>query len=85
MAPYNVQYLVKALCRSIGVDRRITRHSPRHWAIAIVLDTGVGLRDVQDFARDDDPPKTTRRYDRSRNQLHRHATYAIAPYLAGGI
>jgi hypothetical protein len=38
---------------------------------------------MQDFARHADP-KTTRRYDRSRHALTRHATYAIAHYLAGG-
>jgi integrase/recombinase XerD len=43
----------------------------------------VSLRDMQDFARHADP-KTTRRYDRSRHALNRHATYAIAHYLAGG-
>ena len=47
------------------------------------LDAGVSLRDMQDFARHADP-KTTRRYDRSRHALNRHATYAIAHYLAGG-
>jgi integrase/recombinase XerD len=83
MTSYNVAYLVKALCRQIGVTRRITPHSLRHSAITLALDAGVGLRDVQDFARHTDP-KTTRGYDRSRNQLNRHATYAIAQYLAGG-
>ena len=83
MTSYNVVYLVKALCRDTGVDRRITPHSLRHSAITLALDAGVELRDVQDFARHTDP-KTTRGYDRSRNQLNRHATYAIAQYLAGG-
>jgi integrase len=83
MTSYNVAYLVKALCRQIGVPRRITPHSLRHSAITLALDAGIGLRDVQDFARHTDP-KTTRGYDRSRNQLNRHATYAIAQYLAGG-
>ncbi|MFA9432835.1 hypothetical protein [Egicoccus sp. AB-alg2] len=40
------------------------------------------LRDVQDFARHADP-KTTMRYDRNRHSLDRHATYAIAQYIAG--
>lgn len=83
MTSYNVAYLVKALSQQIGVTRRITPHSLRHSAITLALDAGVGLRDVQDFARHTDP-KTTRGYDRSRNQLNRHATYAIAQYLAGG-
>ena len=68
MTSYNVAYLVKALCRDIGASRRITPHSLRHSAITLALDAGVGLRDVQDFARHTDP-KTTRGYDRSRNQL----------------
>lgn len=83
MTSYNVAYLVTALCRQVGVARRITPHSLRHSAITLALDAGVGLRDVQDFTRHTDP-KTTRGYDRSRNQLNRHATYAIAQYLAGG-
>jgi site-specific recombinase XerD len=83
MTSYNVAYLVKALCREIGVARRITPHSLRHSAITLALDAGIGPRDVQDFARHTDP-KTTRGYDRSRNQLNRHATYAIAQYLASG-
>lgn len=83
MTSYNVAYLVTALRRQIGVERRITPHSLRHSAITIALDAGIGLRDVQDFARHEDP-KTTRRYDRARSQLNRHATYAIAQYLAGG-
>jgi integrase len=83
MTPSNVAYLVRVLCREIGVERRITPHGLRHSAITIALDAGIGLRDVQDFARHEDP-KTTRRYDRARNQLNRHATYAVAHYLAGG-
>ncbi len=78
-----MQYLVKALCHEVGVERRIAPHSLRHSAITIALDAGLGLRDVQDFARHEDP-KTTRRYDRARTQLNRHPTYASPQYLAGG-
>jgi integrase/recombinase XerD len=46
------------------------------------LNAGAHLRDVQDFARHADP-KTTMRYDRNRHSLDRHATYAIAQYIAG--
>jgi hypothetical protein len=55
----------------------------RAYAEAVGLDAGVSRRDMQDFARHADP-KTTRRYDRSRHALNRHATYAIAHELAGG-
>jgi len=41
------------------------------------------FRDVQDFAGHADP-RTTRRYDRCRNNLDRHATYALAARLGRG-
>jgi site-specific recombinase XerD len=83
MTAYNVQYLVAALAREARIDKHLTPHGLRHSAITVGLDAGVSLRDMQDFARHVDP-KTTRRYDRSRHALNRHATYAIAHYLAGG-
>jgi integrase/recombinase XerD len=83
MTAYNVQYIVAALARDAGIEVHLTPHGLRHSAITIGLDAGVSLRDMQDFARHADP-KTTRRYDRSRHALNRHATYTIAHYLAGG-
>ncbi len=56
---------------------RMTRNN-----VAAALNAGAHLRDVQDFARHADP-KTTMRYDRNRHSLDRHATYAIAQYIAG--
>jgi integrase/recombinase XerD len=83
MTASNVQYLVAALAREAGIGKGLTPHGLRHSAITLGLDAGVSLRDMQDFARHADP-KTTRRYDRARHALNRHATYAIAHYLAGG-
>jgi integrase len=51
--------------------------------VTAALDAGVSLRDVQDAAGHADP-RTTRRYDRARHSLDRHATYAVAAWLAGG-
>jgi len=81
MTSYNVQYLVAALARDAGSPsasapwpgpqpdhRRLGR-----WRL---------LRDMQDFARH--PTQTTRRCDRSRHALNRHATHAIGHCLAGG-
>ncbi len=75
--------LVRALARKAQVHaaEKISPHSLRHTAITAGLDAGVSLRDMQDFARHTDP-RTTRRYDRNRNNLDRHATYAVAAYLA---
>jgi len=49
--------------------------------VTLALDAGVSLRDVQDAARHADP-RTTRRYDRSRHALDRHATYTLAAFVA---
>jgi integrase/recombinase XerD len=63
------------------VAGRLSPHSLRHTAITAALDAGVSLRDVQDYARHADP-RTTRRYDRARHSLDRHATYAVSAYPA---
>ncbi len=60
---------------------RLSPHSLRHTTITAALDAGVSLRDVQDYAGHADP-RMTRRYDRARYSLDRHATYALAAYLA---
>jgi integrase/recombinase XerD len=49
--------------------------------VTAALDAGVPLRDVQDAAGHADP-RTTRRYDRARYSLDRHATYAVAAAVA---
>ena len=74
--------LVRRLARRAGLPGadRLSPHSLRHSAITAALNAGVPFRDVQDFAGHADP-RTTRRYDRSRNNLDRHATYALAARL----
>jgi integrase/recombinase XerD len=59
----------------------LSPHSMRHTYATVALDAGVGLRDVQDSMGHRDP-RTTRMYDRSRNNLDRNATYAVASALA---
>jgi hypothetical protein len=49
--------------------------------VTLALDALVSLRDVQDAARHADP-RTTRRYDRARHALDRHATYTLAAFVA---
>lgn len=59
-------------------------HDLRHAFVTLSLDAGVPLRDVQDSAGHASA-NTTRRYDRSRGQIDRHATYTLASYLAGSV
>lgn len=83
MNRYNATRVVRRLCKVIGCTKHITPHSLRHSAITAALDAGSPLRDVQIFARHEDP-RTTTRYDRARNNLDRSATYIIAAFVAGG-
>ncbi|MGH3500013.1 MAG: tyrosine-type recombinase/integrase [Nocardioidaceae bacterium] len=75
--------LVRRLARAAGIEgwRELSPHSLRHSAITFALDGGATLRDVQDYAGHKDP-RTTRRYDRSRDSLDRNAAYTVAAYLA---
>ena len=72
---------IRRLSRAAKITKHISPHSLRHTAVTLALDAGVSLRDVQDMAGHADP-RTTRRYDRARKSLDRHATYALASYLA---
>jgi integrase/recombinase XerD len=73
--------IVARLARRAGLAKHITPHSLRHTMVTLALDAGVSLRDVQDAARHADP-RTTRRYDRTRHALDRHATYTLAAFVA---
>ena len=74
--------LVRRLARTAGIGawEQLSPHSLRHSAITFALDAGASLRDVQDYA--DKDPRTTRRYDHSRDSLDRNAAYTVAAYLA---
>jgi integrase/recombinase XerD len=83
MTRYGVTRALARLSKRAGMSRTVTPHMLRATSITLALDAGASLRDVQDLARHSDP-KTTRRYDRNRQALDRHASYAIAGYLAEG-
>ena len=75
--------LVRRLARTAGIGawEQLSPHCLRHSAITFALDAGASLRDVQDYAGHKDP-RTTRRYDVSRDSLDRNAAYTVAAYLA---
>jgi len=69
--------IVCKVARRAGITKAISAHSFRHGFVTAALDAGASLRDVQDAAGHADP-RTTRRYDRARQSLDRHPTYAVA-------
>lgn len=75
--------LVQRLARAaeVAAAADISPHSVRHSFATAALDAGAELRDVQDAMGHADP-RTTRRYDRGRHSLDRHATYAVARLVA---
>ncbi|MEU4426076.1 tyrosine-type recombinase/integrase [Actinoplanes sp. NPDC024001] len=75
-----VHRLIRRLARRAGLAAAgvLSPHSLRHTAITEILDaTGGDLRRAQDFAGHADP-RTTRRYDRRRDQLDNHGAYLLA-------
>ncbi|RAM37718.1 tyrosine-type recombinase/integrase [Arthrobacter globiformis] len=72
---------VQRLARRVGIDGQISPHSLRHTFATIALDSGTALHDLQDSMGHADP-RTTRRYDRARNNLQKSAGYDVARALA---
>jgi len=68
--------LIGRLAKAAGVGQ-LSPHGLRATMVTLALDTGMPLRDVQDSARHADP-RTTRRYDRDRRSLNRHAALRLA-------
>ena len=69
-----------AWCTAAG---EIRPHSLRVAFITGARDAGVPLEDVQDAGGHADL-RQTRRYDRGRHSLDRHASYAVTAWLDGG-
>ncbi len=67
--------IIKRLGQQIGLPE-LHPHALRHSFVTLALNEGASLRDVQDAARHADP-RTTRRYDRDRNNLARHPTHRL--------
>jgi integrase/recombinase XerD len=78
----DVHRWVRAIGRAaVPAKPSLHPHDLRHAFVTLSLDAGVPLRDVQDSAGHASA-NTTRRYDRARGKIDRHATYTLATYLA---
>lgn len=75
--------LVRRTAKRAGLESAdgLSPHSLRVAFITGAREAGVPLEDVQDAAGHADP-RTTRRYDRGRHSLDRHATYALTAWLS---
>ncbi|AOT04704.1 tyrosine-type recombinase/integrase [Arthrobacter sp. U41] len=73
--------IVQRLAQQAGIDGQISPHSLRHTFATIALDSGTSLHALQDSMGHADP-RTTRRYDRARNNLQKSAGYDVARALA---
>ena len=78
---HGIARIVRRLARSAGIVNPITPHSMRASFITLNRIAGVPLEDVQDAAGHADP-RTTRRYDRARNNLDRSPSYTLAAFLS---
>lgn len=79
----DVHRFVRSLGRAAVPHKpRLHPHDLRHAFVTLALDAGVPLRDVQDSVGHASP-LTTRRYDRGRGHIDRHATYTLAAYVGG--
>jgi integrase/recombinase XerD len=72
---------IQRLAKTAHIEGAISPHSLRHTFVTIALDNGVPLHLVQDSLGHADP-RTTRRYDRKRNNLVKFAGYDVARALA---
>lgn len=76
LAARMVWYIVTRYVRAAGIKKRISPHSLRHTAITLALDAGATIRQAQTFSGHADP-KTTVRYDRTREDLDKSAAHLI--------
>ncbi|WGL50626.1 tyrosine-type recombinase/integrase [Nocardioides sp. BP30] len=75
--------LVKVAAKRAGfAPDRVHPHLLRAAAITLLMDSGVGLREAQDFARHEDPRTTRKHYDLNRNDYGTQATHLLGARLA---
>jgi integrase/recombinase XerD len=77
---HKVRRIVARIGKAAGVGRTVAPHDLRHGYVTLALASGSPLHRVQEGARHADP-RTTQRYNRAKDQLDGHATYALAAYL----
>lgn len=82
MNRYQVGRMVAMIGKKAGLDRKLTPHDLRHGAATCALEAGEPLHRVQQLLRHKDP-RTTERYDHSRDRLDKSAAYGLGRALGG--
>ena len=87
LSPGQMRRIISRLANRSGINSKnhpVTPHSFRHAGITAALDAGVDIRMVEVFARHMDG-KTTRRYDRTRNNYANHACFTLARVMLADV
>lgn len=68
--------------KAAGITKHITPHSLRHTFITIAMNSGAGMRDLQNSMGYADARQLTR-YDRDKDNLSSHSTWQVAAAVEG--
>lgn len=72
--------ILRRLCKTAGIQERITPHSLRHSFVTMALDAGIPERDIM-ASTGHVTPVMVAYYDRNRGAVERNATHAVAAYI----
>ena len=72
--------IVTRLTKAAGVTKTITPHSLRHTFVTTARAANVDVRDVQAAVGHADP-RTTMRYDQTKQRLDAHPTYTVTTHI----
>ena len=70
--PSALNYMIKSVCKRVGIEKKINVHSTRHTAITLAIIGGASIEKVRDFAAHDSIA-TTNRYIHSIEKLKENA------------
>ena len=72
--------IITRLCRTAGINKPITPHGLRHTFVTTARAANVDVRDVQAAVGHADP-RTTMRYDQTKQRLDAHPTYTVTTHI----
>jgi integrase/recombinase XerD len=73
--------IVSRLTNNAGIEKAITPHGLRHTFVTTARAANIDVRDVQAAVGHADP-RTTMRYDQTKQRLDAHPTYIVSTHIA---